>query len=127
MDESTTTTKPRYEGGHVGPSYQSRSDSESKEFAARQAERGAEAYAHTKETLSNAYTKTSDAFNHTYEWMVAYSQEHPGRTMLMAFGAGAGIGFLLGSNGRAARRPSAYVEPVVNAISQFASEVFRRR
>jgi hypothetical protein len=40
-------------------------------------------------------------------------------------GAGAGIGFLL-ANHRSSR-PAAYFDPVVNAVSRFASDVFRRR
>ena len=100
---------------------------ETREFAGRAADRGAQAYGQTKETLSKAYDKTGEALNETYEWMMTYGREHPGRTMLIAFGAGAGLGFLLASNQRASHRSSAYIEPVVNAVSQFASEVFRRR
>jgi ElaB/YqjD/DUF883 family membrane-anchored ribosome-binding protein len=105
----------------VGTGFESRG-SEHKEFG-RQIERGAEA---TRDALSNAYDTTSAALNDTYEWLMNYGRDNPGRTILIALGAGAGIGFLL-ANHRASSRPAAYFDPVVNAVSRFASDVFRRR
>jgi len=91
------------------------------------ADRSAEAYAQTKETVSEAYGKTTEVLNDTYERAMTYGRDNPGRTMLIAFGAGAGIGFLLASSSRKHSRASSYTEPVMNAVSQFASEFFRRR
>jgi len=133
MDGSEgATSRSHYgESGHGATGLKSRSGPElagaTKEFPGSVADRGTEAFAQTKETLSDAYNKTGEALNNTYEWMMTYGRQNPGRTILMAFGAGAGIGFLLASNNRTSHRSAAYFEPVVNAVSQFASEVFRRR
>jgi hypothetical protein len=91
------------------------------------ADRSAEAYAQTKATVAEAYGKTTEMLNDTYEWTMTYGRDNPGRTMLIAFGAGAGVGLLLAASGRKRSRSSYYGEPVVNAVSQIASELFRRR
>lgn len=124
MDTSESSTS-RTSYGERGGSTQFAEDA--KDFAGRAADRGSQVYGQTKETLSKAYDRTGEALNETYEWMMSYGREHPGRTMLIAFGAGAGLGFLLASNQRSSSRSSAYIEPVVNAISQLASDMFRRR
>ena len=91
------------------------------------AERGAEAYAQTKEVVSDAYDKTTDALNGAYKRVLVYGRQNPGTTMLVAFGAGAGVGLLLAASGRRRDRGSYYGESVVNAVSQIASEFLRRR
>jgi len=65
--------------------------------------------------------------NDTYEWAMTHGRDNPGRTMLIAFGAGAGVGLLLAASGRKRSRSSYYGEPFVNAVSQIASELFHRR
>lgn len=91
------------------------------------ADRSAGAYAQTKETVSEAYGKTTAALNDTYAWAMTYGRNHPGRTMLIALGAGAGIGFLVAAKGRTRSRTPYFGEPMVNAVSQIASELFHRR
>jgi hypothetical protein len=91
------------------------------------AERGAEAYAQTKEVVSDAYDKTTDALNGAYKRVLVYGRQNPGTTMLVAFGAGAGVGLLLAASGRKHSLSSYYGEPFVNAVSQIASELFHRR
>jgi hypothetical protein len=100
------------EGGHA-----------TKEFA----ERGAEAYAQTIEVVSDAYDKTTDVLNGAYKRVLGYGRQNPGTTMLIAFGAGAGVGLLLAASGRKRSRSSYYGEPVVNAVSQIVSEFLHRR
>lgn len=129
MDGDIAKSRPYGDSGATGVKIRKGSESgeEAREFVGNLAERGAEAYAHTQETLSRAFNKTEEALSDTYERMLVYGRKNPGRSMLMAFGAGAGIGFLLANGGRASHRTSSYVEPVVNAVSQFASELLRRR
>lgn len=91
------------------------------------AERGAEAYAQTKEVVSDAYDKTTDVLNSAYQRVLVYGRQNPGTTMLAAFGAGAGVGLLLAISGRRRSRTPYFGEPVVNAVSQIASEFLRRR
>jgi hypothetical protein len=91
------------------------------------AEHGAETYAKTKQFVSDTYDKTTDVMNGAYQQVLVYGRQNPGTTILMAFGAGAGVGLLLAATGRNSRRSSYYGEPVVNAVSQIASGLFRRR
>jgi hypothetical protein len=91
------------------------------------ANRGAEAYAKTKEAVSTAYDKTTEVLNDTYARVVIYGRKNPGKAMLIAFGAGTGVGFLLAAGGRNRSRTPYFGEPVVNAVSQIASEFLRRR
>lgn len=127
--ETMEGAKAKSDYGNTGATSVSKSASGSdisratKDFS----ERSAEAYAQTKETVSEAYGKTTEVLNETYDWAMTYGRNNPGKTMLIALGAGAGIGFLLASGSRKHARASSYVEPVVNAVSQFASELFRRR
>ena len=91
------------------------------------AERGAEAYAQTKDVVSDAYDKTTDALNGAYQRVLVYGRQNPGTTMLVAFGAGTGIGLLLAAGGRNRHRSSYFGEPVVSAVSQIVSDFLRRR
>ncbi len=91
------------------------------------AERGAEAYAHTKEVVSDAYDKTTDVLNGAYRRVLVYGRQNPGTAMLIAFGAGAGVGLLFAAGGRRHSRSAYFGEPVVHAVSQIASEFLRRR
>ena len=91
------------------------------------AERGADAYAQTKEIVSEAYDKTTDVLNGAYKRVLVYGRQNPATTILVAFGAGAGVGLLLAAGGRKRNRSSYFGEPVVNAVSQIASEFLRRR
>jgi ElaB/YqjD/DUF883 family membrane-anchored ribosome-binding protein len=77
----------------------------------------------TKQVASDAYDKTSQAVNATYDQAMEYGREHPGQLTLIAFGAGIGIGLLLAStfNSRSRFMPS-----VVDALSGVATEIFRR-
>lgn len=90
-------------------------------------ERGAEAYAQTKDVVSNAYGKTTEALNGAYKQVMVYSRQNPGTTMLAAFGAGAGIGLLIAAGGRRRAHSSYYGASVVNAVSQAMAEFLRRR
>jgi ElaB/YqjD/DUF883 family membrane-anchored ribosome-binding protein len=87
-------------------------------------ERGAEAYGKAEQAVSDAYDKTSDKVSETYDKAKVYSSEHPGTTILIALGLGLGVGLLLGAS--TTRRPSnRFAQPVVNALTDIASEVFR--
>lgn len=91
------------------------------------AERGAAAYAQTKAVVSDTYDQTTDVLNGAYKQVLVYGRQNPGTTMLIAFGAGAGIGLLIAASARKHGRSAYFGEPVVDAISQIASEFMRRR
>jgi hypothetical protein len=62
----------------------------------------------------------------TYDQAMSYGRENPGKLTLIAFGAGIGIGILLASNmGGGRSRTNRIAEPVINALSQVATEFFR--
>ena len=87
-------------------------------------ERGTEAYGQAKEAVSDVYDKTAQAVSETYEKAKSYSNENPGKTILIALGIGVGLGFLLGASSRRSRT-GRFAQPVVNALSDIALEFFR--
>jgi ElaB/YqjD/DUF883 family membrane-anchored ribosome-binding protein len=87
-------------------------------------ERGAEAYGKAERAVSDAYDKTSEKVSETFEKAKEYSSEHPGKTVLVAFGIGLGLGLLLAA-GTTHRSHNRFAQPVINAFSGVASELFR--
>jgi ElaB/YqjD/DUF883 family membrane-anchored ribosome-binding protein len=90
---------------------------------AKQTSGGAEVMDQAKQALSEAYDKTSKTVSATYDQAVDYGREHPGQLTLIAFGAGIGIGLLLAS---AFSSRSRIMPPVVNTLTEIATELFRR-
>jgi ElaB/YqjD/DUF883 family membrane-anchored ribosome-binding protein len=86
-------------------------------------DRGAEAFEHAEQAVSDAYDKTSEKVGETYDKAKNYSHDNPGKTILIALGIGVGLGLLLGaSSGRS--RTSRIAQPVVHALTDIASEFF---
>jgi ElaB/YqjD/DUF883 family membrane-anchored ribosome-binding protein len=86
-------------------------------------ERGAEAYGQAEQAVSDAYDKTSEKVSETYEKAKSYSSDNPGKTILIALGIGIGLGLLLGASTH--RSSSRFAQPVIHALSDIASELFR--
>ena len=85
----------------------------------------ANATAHTMlEQGAEAYGQAEQAVSDTYEQAKGYSHENPGKTILLALGIGVGVGLLLSTRARHSRT-SRIAQPVVNALSDIASELFR--
>ena len=87
-------------------------------------ERGAEVYGQAKQAVSDVYDKTAKVVCKTCEQAKSYSSENPGKTILIALGVGIGLGVLLGAKTHRSRT-SRYAQPVVNALSDIALELFR--
>ena len=87
-------------------------------------ERGAEAHGQAEQAVSDVFDKTAQAVSETYEKAKSYSNENPGKTILIALGIGVGLGFLLGASSRRSRT-GRFAQPVVNALSDIALEFFR--
>jgi ElaB/YqjD/DUF883 family membrane-anchored ribosome-binding protein len=87
-------------------------------------ERGAEVYGHAEQAVSDAYDKTARVVSKTYDQAKSYSDENPGKTILLALGIGVGLGFLLGASSRRSRT-GRFAQPVVNALSDIALAFFR--
>lgn len=90
--------------------------------------RGSEAYDETKRSMGRAYDKTRHEVSEKYDQAMDYGREHPGRMILIAFGAGFGLGLMLAGTASTSRRtPRRYAEPIVHALSDIAIDYFRRR
>lgn len=87
-------------------------------------ERGAEVYGQAKQAVSDVYDKTAKAVCKTCEQAKSYSSENPGKTILIALGIGVGLGVFLGTRTHRSRT-SRFAQPVVNALSDIALELFR--
>jgi ElaB/YqjD/DUF883 family membrane-anchored ribosome-binding protein len=78
-----------------------------------------------KQMVGDVYDQVNKTVTETYNQAVDYGRENPGKTTLIAFGVGIGVGLLMMTNLRRPRRSrSRVVEPVVNALSTLACELF---
>src|SRR5262249_25634992 len=77
-----------------------------------------------KEGFSTAYETTSKGINKGYNAAVDYGKTNPGKATLIAFGAGLGVGLML-AGGFSRSRSSRIVPPIMDALSQIATELFR--
>jgi len=87
-------------------------------------ERGAEAYGQAEKAVGDVYDKTAKAVGETYEQAKSYSKKNPDKALFIALGIGVGLGFLLGASSRRSRT-GGFAQPVVNALSDIASKLFR--
>jgi ElaB/YqjD/DUF883 family membrane-anchored ribosome-binding protein len=85
---------------------------------------GSRAFDETKRAMSHAYESSSRALGQTYDKALEYGRHNPGKTALIAFGVGVGVGMLLLGSGRRSK-VSRYGEPIVNALSNMALEFIR--
>jgi len=79
-----------------------------------------------KQKASELYDSVNSTVNDQYNRAVDYSRENPGKTTLIAFGVGVGVGVLLLGNlrGGPSRGRRRVVQPVMNALSTLAYELF---
>jgi ElaB/YqjD/DUF883 family membrane-anchored ribosome-binding protein len=87
-------------------------------------ERGAEAYGQAEKAVGDVYDKTAKAVGETYEQAKSYSKKNPDKALFIALGIGVGLGFLLGASSRRSRT-GGFAQPMVNALSDIASKLFR--
>lgn len=80
-----------------------------------------------KQAVTDVYNRASKSLNESYSQAIDFSRENPGKTTLIAFGAGIGIGLLLAGNFSSSRgRTGRIVPPIMNALTEIASEIFRK-
>jgi hypothetical protein len=65
--------------------------------------------------------------NKTLEQAMNYSRENPGKSTLIAFGVGVGVGLLMTNSFTTRSRSQRIVPPLMNALSEIASALFRYR
>lgn len=79
-----------------------------------------------KGVAADVYNRASKGVNEGVTQALDYGRENPGKATLIAFGAGLGVGLVLAGAFTPQRtRTSRIVPPVLNAISEIASEIFR--
>lgn len=125
--ESTKNASQQSTGsaGHTGSTNPTASAPSPAKQAQDIKDRANEVFDQTKNAVSNAYEQTTQTIGNTYDQAITYGRDNPGRTMLIAFGAGVGIGVLLASNMSGRGRMSRIGEPIVTALSQVALEFLR--
>lgn len=79
----------------------------------------------SKRTVSQAYDRSLRAVSDTYGHAIAYGRQNPGKTTLVAFGAGVGVGLLL-LGARRHNRMRRYGKPMVQAMSDIAMRFVRK-
>ena len=81
---------------------------------------------HAKQKVSEVYDQANKTVSEQYDRALDYSRENPGKTTLIAFGIGVGVGVLLVGNFTGSRsRRRRVVEPVLSAVSTLARELFQ--
>lgn len=85
--------------------------------------RGAEVYDQARQAATETYDKTSQALNNAYDQAMSYGRQNPGKTTMIAFGVGLGLGLFIASGRRS--RMSRYAEPMVSALTNVAMEFVR--
>jgi hypothetical protein len=79
-----------------------------------------------KQKVTEAYDRTASTVSDTYEKVIDYGKENPGKMTLIAFGAGLGVGLLLAGGMSSPRsRAGRIVPPVLNALSDIANQLLR--
>ena len=89
-----------------------------------QGERAAEKLGQAKQKVGEFYEQANKSMSQQYGKAVDYSRDNPGKTTLVAFGVGIGVGMLLLGNLGQRNRRGRIVEPVLNAMSTLAHELF---
>jgi hypothetical protein len=121
--EFMESTKRSQEQGNPGGGNQA--------TAARQAEEKTngktEVVDQAKQAVTEVYNRASKSLNESYTQAVDFGRENPGKTTLIAFGAGIGIGLLLAGSLTSSRgRTGRIVPPIMNALTEIATEIFRK-
>ncbi len=122
--QATTSNKQTDKNEHTGNQQGGFQSSKVDEFA----KEATHVVDQAKQVATDAYNRASKGLNEGYTQAVDYGRENPGTTMLIAFGAGIGVGILLAGGFGSSRdtRTSRIVPPVMNALSEIVTEVFRR-
>lgn len=108
------------------PKEQTAADTDSATATAQKLlDKGTDAYGKAEQVVGEAYDKTTQKVSQTYEKAKSYSDENPGKTILIALGIGVGIGLLLGAGSSHRSITGRIAQPVVNALSDIAREFIR--
>ncbi len=89
-------------------------------------ERGAEIIDQAKRTAGKVYDQANKSLNEQYDKAMDYGRDNPGKMTLIAFGVGVGVGLIVAGSYTAPHgRRRRMAEPVINALTSIAHELFR--
>jgi len=112
-------------GGTIGSPAESRDASEGSRPFGYSTERPSGGRRVSGGAARQAREHSSYGLNKTWEQVMNYSRENPGKSTLIAFGVGIGVGLLM-TNGLTTRsRSQRVIPPLMNALSEIASALFR--
>src|SRR5262245_30178804 len=109
-------------GAHMQPTTTSNAASAARE---KFEERGAEIIDRAKLKVGQAYNQANRSLSEQYERVIDYGRENPGKTTLIAFSVGVGVGLLVAGGFNARSRRNRLIEPVMNALSALADNLVR--
>jgi ElaB/YqjD/DUF883 family membrane-anchored ribosome-binding protein len=92
---------------------------------AQQTQENSAVYQKAARKFSGAYDRTTEKVSSSYCKARDYSHDNPGKAMLITLGIGLGIGLLLSTNLHHYSRSSRIAQPVINALSDVATQFFR--
>jgi ElaB/YqjD/DUF883 family membrane-anchored ribosome-binding protein len=136
--KTTGATTGSTMGGSAGPGMtgysagQTQGGQTTSGSAARQArERSSASYGESGESptmgrgMGEMMGQARHGLSETWEQAMDYSRDNPGKSTLIAFGVGVGVGMLMAGGFATRSRTRRIVPPVMNALSEIASELFR--
>ncbi len=86
-----------------------------------------ELYNQARQAVSDAYCKTAQTVTQTYDQMMNYGRENPGKMTLMAFGVGVGVGLVIAAASPRRERIKQYATPLIGVLSKLAMDFVRGR
>ncbi len=73
----------------------------------------------------DSYQSDSYGLSRTWEQAMNYSRENPGKSTLIVFGVGLGVGLIMANGFTTRSRSQRMAPPLLNALSDIASALFR--
>jgi ElaB/YqjD/DUF883 family membrane-anchored ribosome-binding protein len=124
--ESTHDTPHQFSStGNMPPSSGEKTGKSGRAAGEQFTEAASEKLGQAKQMVGDVYDQVNRTVSDKYNQAVDYGRENPGKTTLIAFGVGVGVGLLMMGNIRRSHRPSRrVVQPVVNALSNLACDLF---
>lgn len=124
--DSAATSIPEGHSAESGQSTVAKVSNAAHAARERIKDRGAEALDQAKQKVGRVYERANKSLIGQYENAMDFGRENPGKTTLIALGVGVGVGLLVANSFNAPRsRRRRLVEPIVNALSTLAYDLFR--
>jgi ElaB/YqjD/DUF883 family membrane-anchored ribosome-binding protein len=131
MESNTTTGNERTTTGTSDPAGYNPTGS-APQRAKQAAEKASDILGKGTEAVNQAYTQATETLNDTVQQAVtygkqavSYGRENPGTAALIAFGAGIGLGILIGSSLNSRSKTTRIINPIMGALTDIAAEIFR--